>query len=156
MRIRRLSVGKDTRQMSSDSAGPPGAGRTRALARLAVLISSKWATWLQRFGSAPLHLYLGGRLRTQSATCAYGEAVTRLAGAPGATCPRSLEKSERERKYQSFLMGVSLDCCNALNWNMLGVWWIYYVNFMVQVKLWNTIVTGENSFETWIICRENS
>lgn len=41
--------------MSSDSAGPPGAGGTRALARLAVLISSKWATWLQGFGSAPLH-----------------------------------------------------------------------------------------------------
>ncbi|CAM4616554.1 unnamed protein product [Leuciscus chuanchicus] len=63
--------------MSSDSAGPLGGP--------------------PNLGLAPPHQH-------ESGGASAGATDYRLADTPGGTCPRSLEKSQRERKYQSFLM----------------------------------------------------
>ncbi len=138
MRITRLSVVKDTLQMSSDSAGPLGGPPNLSLTPPHCFNKFQMGDLAAGFliGSPPLHLYLGGcsppsQPEHESAGASAGSNDYRLAGAPGATCLMSLEKSQRERKYQSFLMGASLDCCNGLNWNilerrMIDILWEFY------------------------------
>lgn len=119
-------MGKDTLQMSSDSTGPLGGPPNLGLAPPRRFNKFQMGDLAAAFliGSPPLHLYLGGcsppsHPEHESGGASAGSTDYRLTDTPGGTCPRSLENSQRERKYQSFLMGVSLDCSNGLNWNIL-------------------------------------